>query len=321
MLHRVLNEKDTLEVARRLKANNPKVKVLAYLSAMEHNGAKWGEDPTNGQFNQNWAMTKRGDPLWQGRKHLTYNHKNLNFREWWIRRALDMASHDEIDGLFIDDIDKVNHYQLPNLRGHEKAYLATASELRKRLPGEKILIGNALKARLGNDGNLGHLDYLDGAYVENWNQSRNHEPTLDLMTAALKMKKIVVISSTSSKWNNRWGKGGNWKLDFPLAFFLLIVEPHAYFSCPVGTDAILGNDIFDDSRFETVMQKLGKPIGSYVKEGANEFSREFEHFTVKVVLRSRKGTLTFKDRRGATKAGARSLNPNAAAFIPLFPQH
>ena len=99
MLHRV-NETDTLEVARRLKANNPKVKVLAYLSAMEHNGAKWGEDPTNdGQFDQNWAMTKRGDPLWQGRKHLTYNHKNLNFREWWIRRALDVVSHDEIDGL------------------------------------------------------------------------------------------------------------------------------------------------------------------------------------------------------------------------------
>jgi hypothetical protein len=61
-----------------------------------------------------------------------------------------MLAHEEIDGVFIDAIMKVQSYDLRCVKGevwieqHGAAYLATAKRLRERFPSGKILICNVL---------------------------------------------------------------------------------------------------------------------------------------------------------------------------------
>ena len=102
--------------------------------------------------------------LWRD-KWLSYDHTNAEFREWWIQRALDMLAHDEIDGIFVDGLCKVERSFLP-VKNHGKAYLLTAKELRERLPPGKILIGNTIRANMGKEGNYRYMRHLDGSYLE-----------------------------------------------------------------------------------------------------------------------------------------------------------
>jgi hypothetical protein len=85
-------------------------------------------------------------------------------------------------------------------------------------------------------------------------------------------------------------------IDFPLGCFLLVVEPHAYFSYHWGVDADPRRlNVFDNTRFEAITRKLGKPLGDYVDDGDGGYSREFEHLQVHVNIKTRQGTLTVKD--------------------------
>jgi len=152
-------EEGTLQAAKRIKAVNPNVKILAYLNAMVHYSGK--SYAANKSWKDEWAMIdpkNKSEFKWRER-HQCYDHRNLEFREWWIQRALNMVAHDEIDGVFIDGIVKTDKRFLP-VKNHGKAYLATANELRERLPPGKILIGNGLRANTSNkNGYLEHLEY------------------------------------------------------------------------------------------------------------------------------------------------------------------
>ena len=134
-------EKGTLVAAKRIKAINPKVKVLFYLNSMCHYG---GYD-ANETWNDDWKMmNKTGDAPFKWRDRLlSYDHTNPDFVKWWIQRALDMLEHDEIDGIFIDAIVKAEARWLHVKQS--KAYWKTAMELKSKLPEGKILIGNALR--------------------------------------------------------------------------------------------------------------------------------------------------------------------------------
>ena len=299
-------EEGTLQAARRIKAVNPKVKILFYLNSMVH----YGGYSANEHFKEDWAMKNRTNaPLKWRKKYLSYDHSNLQFREWWIGRALDMLAHDEIDGVFIDGIVKAVMRWIP-VRNHGKAYLTTAMELKERLPAGKILIGNALRAngRHAEDGHFSHLEYLDGSYLEGWAHTNNLAPTLDLMSKALKQDKIIMLNTgpnnlDTRKYNRIQSLNARYDyvdtpyhIDFPLGFFLLVVEPHAYLSYHVGVDARpRRKTVFDNTRFEAITRELGEPVDDYVKEGKYVYTREFEHLKVWVDLEARKGVLTVKD--------------------------
>lgn len=301
-------EQGAIRAARRIKRVNPKTKTLFYLNAMCHyNGYR-----ANAKFKDEWAMfDSRKDEYFKWRDRLLcYDHTNEEFREWWIQRALSMLVHDEIDGIFIDAICKTNLRQLP-VKNHGEAYLATAKELRARLPEGKILIGNALRANSGKDGNLSHLRYLDGSYLENWFTPPNLAPTLELMSAALKQGRIVMLNGEPKNidegefkelesLDDRYEYAGKSQfIGLPLGYFLLVVQPGAYFSYHVGVDAKNAAEcVFDNNRFEEITRKLGKPVADYEKIGDHVYTREFEHVKVRVNLVTRNGVLTVKDGKG-----------------------
>eukprot|EP00578_Thalassiosira_sp_NH16_P006781 CAMPEP_0181113290 /NCGR_PEP_ID=MMETSP1071-20121207/20269_1 /TAXON_ID=35127 /ORGANISM="Thalassiosira sp., Strain NH16" /LENGTH=366 /DNA_ID=CAMNT_0023197319 /DNA_START=409 /DNA_END=1509 /DNA_ORIENTATION=+ len=304
-------EEGTLQAAKRIKAINPSVKILFYLNAMVH----YGGYSANDDWKEEWAMysPKRKGPLKWRNKFLSYDHTNLEFREWWIQRGLDMVANEEIDGgIFIDGIVKSDRRWLP-VKNHAGAYIATAKELRERLPEGKILIGNALRAGANQDGNLKHLEYLDGSYLEGWAHKRLLAKTLQLMSAAQGQGKMVMLTAKPHRLNKGRLKrlrnkddrysyeyvGQPQFIDFPLGFFLLVVEPHSYFSYHVGVNARPSRrrpkTLFDNTQFDAITRELGKPLGSYTKRGRHVYTREFEHLKVHVNTRTMTGTLTVKE--------------------------
>jgi len=111
---------------------------------------------------------RRGNQPYKWRdKFLSYDHTKPGLRDWWVKRALDMVGHDEIDGVFIDGLCKVNRGWLP-VKRHGDAWLKTARQLREGLPEGKILIGNVIRAERFKEGNFKMLRYLDGSYLEGW---------------------------------------------------------------------------------------------------------------------------------------------------------
>jgi len=308
-------EEGSLQAARRIKEVNPKCKILFYHNTMVHyTGRNFRYSGYKG-FNKEWLMInpKTNKPhMWNGGKHASYDHTNLEFREWWIQRALDMVAHDEIDGIFIDAIVKAVLTNLP-VKNHDKAYFATATELRERFPEGKLLIGNALRVGRTSDGNLKHLKYLDGSYLENWQSPKpwQMKKTLELMSTALKQGRMIMLTAEPNhhdegelnrltSLDDRYKYVGRPRfIGFTLGFFLLIVEPNAYFSYRTGVDARPKvKCVFDNTRFEAITRKLGKPAGEMVQEGGHVFSREFEYLKVRVNLVTMEGVLTVKDDKG-----------------------
>jgi hypothetical protein len=270
----------------------------------------------NEDFKEEWALhnpKRNNEPYYWRDKILSYDHTNLEFREWWIQRGVDMLGHDEIDGIFIDAICKTHHPSLQRMKGnkwveeHGAAYLATARQLRERLPLGKILIGNVIRAGNGADGNYRNLQYLDGSYLEGWSDPQNLAMSIQLMAKALKEGNMIMLNGDMSHTDFAGIKSLDARyrhlnqpdfIDFPLGCFLLVVEPHAYFSYHWGVDADPRRlNVFDNTRFEAITRKLGKPLGDYVDDGDGGYSREFEHLKVHVNIKTRQGTLTVKDER------------------------
>ena len=308
------NEAGSLAAARRVKKINPKIKTLFYLNAMIHYP---GYAANKSYLKDEWAMrTHQGDIFMFKNRYLWYNHSNLDFREWWITRALVMVAHDEIDGIFIDAIMKtsISHFNCPD---NASSYFETAMELRRRLPTGKLLIGNALRpkthCRIGGYGNIRHLQYLDGSYLEGWSGDEHAvAEALELMDAASKAGRMVLLLGTPTFQSGEEKTAlddmnsiedrytfMNSRIDFSLAIFLLVVEPYAYFAYHHGVDAKpsgrKGRAAFDCNRYEEVTRKLGEPRGGYERDGEFGFRREFEHLSVRVDVKSREAKLTVRE--------------------------
>jgi len=303
-------EKGTLVAAKRIKQVNPKVKILFYLNAMVH----YEDYDANKSWKPEWALryTGTGELVKWRNRFPSYNHFNLEFREWWIQRALAMTADDNIDGVFIDGICKVGNRKFcpPN---HEKEYLETANELRRRLQPGKILIGNAVRAAKRGDCNLKHLKYLDGSYLEGWQQNKDTiRDTVELISVMGKQERMVMLTSSPMGMNNeveaevkktkdlekRYELVEDY-IDFPLGIFLLGVEKWGYFTYHYGPPDANPRmyNVFDPTKFKKVTDRLGKPMGDYVKEDDYILSRKFEHLKVRVDIEKQQAVLTPKDER------------------------
>ena len=303
-------EAGSLEAAKRIKQVNPKVKILFYLNAMCH----YGDYAANETWNPDWALryTDTNELVKWRNRIISYDHRNLDFREWWIKRALDMTDHDEIDGVFIDGICKVGHrkYCPPD---HAQAYLATANELRSRLQPGKLLIGNAVRAAQRGDCNLKHLKYLDGSYLEGWQQNKDTiRDTVDLISVMGKQGRMVMLTSSPMGMNKevtaqvektrslekRYDIVEDY-IDFPLGVFLLGVEKWGYFTYHYGPpDANPPRRaVWDPTKFKKVTEKLGMPMGDYVSESEYVLTREFEHLKIRVDIEKQHAEFTPKEER------------------------
>lgn len=84
-------------------------------------------------------------------------------------------------------------------------------------------------------------------------------------------------------------------IGFPLALFLMIVQPYAYFTYRSDVDANPAKlAVFDSNKFEAITRALGRPMGEYKQIERYVFTREFEHLLVRVNIQQRIGKIIVK---------------------------
>ena len=291
-------EDGVLDVAKRLKSANPKVKTLFYWNTR----LRWRSYRANEVFDANPKWTKLVD----AKKRSHYNHNIPAMREWWLDVALEMTAHPAIDGLLLDTLKPLSG---PAFRDGVPVnrYIGSLATLRQKLPPTKLVIGNGI-GNSATNGNREFMRIMDGSYLENWDglnrqckdeQSRGESisASIQMMREALAKGKVIMLQ-TNPSYSNYFTKEEvpprrklkeclafvERNVHFPLACFLMAAEKHAYFSYNHGVYAGTGDngaDIYDTSDLDIFHRPLGPPLGACVRDGF-QFRRSFKYLDVAV---------------------------------------
>ena len=305
-------EDGVLRAARAVKAANPKTVTLFYWNAV----INYPHYRANEAFLRNldaWGLKKEGKTfLFKGRYPI-YNLTDRGLQDWWITTAKVMAGDPALDGIMIDAICKTvgvddGRQSLYTGKEYGSAYFAMGERLKEEL-GNKLLIGNAIRVS-DPQFNMHHLKYLDGSYVERWAVPMGGRTFEDYvaegmaaMSQALATGKIILFNANPKEANHdvsilsqsaniadkeKWMKQ---HIGFPLAVFLMVAEPGAYFHWGTGPDALPGPsmDIWRNDIYEELRRPLGKPLGPAANHDGI-YTRRFEHLAVRLDLKSREAS-------------------------------
>ena len=278
-------EEGSIATAGKLRKLNPKLKIFCYWNSFVY----WGTYRASATFGGNsWLRyDENGELLNLGTanvKRYAYNHDVPEMRKWWTKTAVDFVSESVFDGIFIDKAADPRDQMTP---GHRQMI----TELANELPPSKIYIGNALR-QMSVNGARDRLAYMDGSYMENWtqgpNQAMSEIVTVSIQLAREALSKGKMLWWTSGPWRCGWPCIVNEQefaasISMPLAIFLMIAEPNAYFNYQKETLVQEEAWKWDSSRLPEFEKSLGAPKGPPIKVG-NRFARQFEHLTVEVDL-------------------------------------
>ena len=311
-------EKGSLEAASGIKAINPDAKVLYYRNIMVHYGG----------YDVNSSLEKIGSPFLmdsQGNTNIVHNGKreaydltNPELRKWWVDDCVEMANHNQIDGIFIDgNIKALEPEFLGQVIGEEKkarvaeAYEQVMKELYQRTGKDKLLIANLIRARLPNSG-LEYLNYLHGSYIEGFETEANGLTRLDYMVKgidaiqqAARDGKIICFSlglgrarKTGIGIDDTRMKADDVslfqdRLTYTLALFLVCAEKYSYFLAHDGYSVNGDDSAVWLKRFPEYQKPLGRPKGPAKKEGYT-YTREFKHASVWLDIEQQKANIEWK---------------------------
>lgn len=311
-------EKGSLEAASGIKAINPNAKVLYYRNIMVHYGG----------YDVNSSLEKIGSPFLmdsQGNTNIVHNGKreaydltNPELRKWWVDDCVEMANHDQIDGIFIDgNIKALEPVFLGQVVGEEKkaqvaeAYEQWMKELYERTKEDKLLIANLIRARLPNSG-LEYLNYLHGSYIEAFETEANGFTRLeyvvkgiDAIQQAARNGEIICFSMGLGR-ARKTGIGiddtrmnaddvslFHDRLTYSLALFLVCAEKYSYFLAHDGYSVNGDDSAVWLKLFPEYQKPLGKPKRAAKKEGYI-YTREFKHASVWLDIEQQKANIEWK---------------------------
>ena len=229
--------------------------------------------------------------LHQGKREI-YDLSNPQLRKWWVDHCVEMAGHEEIDGIFLDgNIKALEPAYLRRNIGIErkqkvaKGYVLMMKDLKDRIPVDKMLLANIIRARLTDSG-LSFLEYFDGSYLEcienpagGLTRVEYLAKGIDAIQRAARDGKIICMSIglgkaalTELKIDDRrekLAKGANIqpRLDYCLALFLVCAEEYSYFLPHDGYSVNKKDSSVWLSRFPEYDKRLGPPKGPAVQDG------------------------------------------------------
>lgn len=310
-------EKGSLEAARGIKKINPAAKVLYYRNIIVHYGG----------YDVNESMEEIDHPLLSdatGNTMLIHNGKrggydltNPELHRWWVDHCVEMARHDQIDGIFIDgNIKALEPVFLNKEIGPEKkaavakAYDLMMADLRESIP-DKLLVANLIRARLPNSG-LDYMQHFDGSYLEAFENPANGYTRLEYVarsieatqTAARKGKIICMsmglgkakhtgIGIDDTRLKVEEGSDLQKLLTYKLAIFLVCAEKYSYFLAHDGY-SVNGDDSFVWLKtFPEYERPLGPPKGPAKKKGYI-YTRKFKHASVWLDIENEEATIKWK---------------------------
>ncbi|CAM3091399.1 putative glycoside hydrolase [Moritella viscosa] len=307
-----------LDAATRLKQINENLTTLFYFNARVHY--------TDYSFDQEFEDNK-----WDWSKKVTDNNNvesifmfkdryyyheftSPGMRAWWAKSVLDTVSHPQIDGLFIDAIAKTPKEDLNNplfVNGKPNTDFALlVDDVAKNLPGDKLFIGNTLRAET-NNGSRSHLKYQDGSYLERWTiPMKGTSPkmssadaislSIQLMREASSKGKVIMLQSspvTDDPIPNSLVEKKAYlakHVDFPLAVFLIAAGENSFFSYQLGVSADEKvQDIWNSDYIPQLNRPLGQPL-TEPKQTGFIYERKFEFVDVWVDVEKKIARLTWK---------------------------
>ncbi|WP_261341342.1 putative glycoside hydrolase family 15 protein [Rhodopirellula bahusiensis] len=199
-------EAGSLAAAKAIKSVNEDTCVLYYRNVMcNYSGYKTnaGLRDIPGAFLQGKDGNRK---LHRGVREI-YDLSNPELRRWWVDHCVEVASHDEIDGIFLDG--NIKALEPAYLRGEIGAkrkqevtdgYSLMMQVLKDRIPANKMLLANVIRARLPDSG-LDTMRYFDGSYLEGIESQTNGltrveylAKGIDAVQKAARQGKIIAMS-------------------------------------------------------------------------------------------------------------------------------
>ena len=307
-------EKGIAHDARRLKALNPKIKVLFYwngfLNYRLYDACKeFTEHP-------DWVFRdKAGKPIYKGRTLEQYNVLNAGFRQWWASIAGKAVGEYGCDGVFMDALLQPTRPVWIKRgwgKGSEQRVTGAVIDMMQRARTAMgpcaVLLYNGLRSsdRAGAMGGGEFLAHADGTTVEHFGAfaSRTMESIardIEAIGQAGKAGKIVVVKGWPDpefNWQNttkmklppaKLAAEAREKIAFPLACFLVAAQRDAYFCYSWGYREKHGSLV----DYPQLHKPLGEPKADAVRNGWT-YTRSFQHVEVWVDLSKRTARLEWR---------------------------
>ena len=303
-------EQGTLDAARKVKAINPKAKILYYRNVLVHYGS-YAANEVLGNLPGALLSNKQGDERLVRNKVPAYDLSNEQLRKWWVDQCQQMAADPSIDGMFFDgNIKALESGYLRREIGAEKklqvesGYEQMMEDTRLAIGPNKLMVANILRARF-DDGGLEYMKYFDGSYLEGFFHNvggASYEAYvakgIHSMQEAARAGKIIAFTTGLSRSH---GIGSEMGIDetygevdsddearasliYNLAIFLICAEEHSYFRVHEGYSAN-GNQRWM-RWFAEYDKPLGAPMGP-AKQDEYRYTRSFKHATVTVDIQKR----------------------------------
>ena len=310
------SEDGSREVAKGIKAVNPKAKVLYYRNVM-CNYSTYKVNEGLKDIPNAFLVARNGNTKLHRNVREVYDLSDAALRKWWVDHCVEMAGYDEIDGIFLDGAIKALEpaflgRELGRERKQEVAdgYDVMMRDLRKRAPSDALLVANLIRARLPDSG-LEYLQYLDGSYLEAIEAavggmsrteylgkgiSATQKAARDgkIICFSMGLGKAALAASKIDDSRKRLGPGANTqpRLEYCLALFLICAEKYSYVYPHDGYSVNNNDSAVWLKRFEEYDYPLGPPKGPAVKKG-HTYTREFEHASVVLDIEKDEGKITW----------------------------
>ncbi|TWU44312.1 Alpha-L-fucosidase [Novipirellula aureliae] len=312
------SEAGSREAAKAIKAVNPETKVLYYRNVMCNYGSYNVNDGLRDIPNAFLVARNGNKKLHRGVREV-YDLSDPTLRKWWVDHCVEMAGHDEIDGIFLDGNIKALEpaflgSELGAQRKQEVAdgYAVMMKDLQDRTPPNKMLIANIIRARLTDSG-LNYMQYFDGSYLEGIESEAGGFTRLeylargiDAVQQAARQGKIICMSMglgnaasgglriDDSRKKLSQGADTRPRLEYCLALFLICAEKYSYVYPHDGYSANNNDSSVWLKRFAEYDKPLGPPKGPAVQDGYT-YTREFKHASVFLDIEKKQGRITWKD--------------------------
>ncbi len=307
-------EDGTLAAAKAVKEINPSTKVLYYRNVIVH----WGTYKANAEIEKipgAFLVGSNGKTKLVRGMNEAYDLTNPQFRELWVGNVKQLCADPEIDGVFLDAIDKVLKlsYLKRDIGIEKKAALAEGyktmmTETRQAIGPDKIMLANVLRVGIPDNG-LEAIKQFDGSYIENFEGTgdKGHLATgIEAFQKAAREGYMIAFTAGLSEMKTedgelnpenmdevRKGLGKNEdyskRFNYLLAMFLVCAEKHSYFLAHDGYHAHKKNK-FWMKRPAEFDRPLGPPKGPAVQDGYI-YTREFAHAKVRLDIENEVGEI------------------------------
>ena len=307
-------EKGTAHDAARLKALNPRMKVLFYWNTfLNYHLYDACEEVAK---HPEWLFRdKEGQPIYKVRNLEQYNLLDSGFRAWWATVAGKAVKQYGCDGIFMDAVDQAKRPlwmkkgwgagKEPQLTGAVNDMMRLA---RREMGDGAIVLYNGLRSNANETAGFDYLAHADGAMVEHFTAfaSQSKEAVARDIAAIIKAGeagKIVAVKGwpdPTFNWTNtakmrlpqeQLAAEARKKITFSLACYLVAARRHSYFCYSWGYTNRHGN-LIDYPEFH---KPLGPPSADAERDGW-VYTRSFEHASVRVNLANREAKITWKGK-------------------------